>query len=84
MIPLTRIRDHKVGNEVENKKPLNARGQRIIEEMRDNPNITTRKLHAILGIYLERREDDCCNRELKSMVKFYKRDLVLKYVNPKL
>ena len=33
-----------------NKKGLNARRQRIITEMRDNPNITTSELHQILGI----------------------------------
>ena len=53
-IPFTRIRDqkvgNKVGNEVGNKKPLNARRQRIIAEMRDNPNITTAELHVMLGI----------------------------------
>ena len=47
-IPLHRIK--KVGNKVENKKGLNARRQRIITEMRDNPNITTSELHQILGI----------------------------------
>ena len=47
-IPLHRIK--KVGNKVENKKGLNARRQRIITEMRDNPNITTSELHRILGI----------------------------------
>ena len=40
----------KVGNKVGNKKGLNARRQRIITEMRDNPNITTSELHQILGI----------------------------------
>ena len=47
-IPLHRIK--KIGNKVENKKGLNARRQRIITEMRDNPNITTSELHQILGI----------------------------------
>ena len=47
-IPLHRIK--KVGNKVGNKKGLNARRQRIITEMRDNPNITTSELHQILGI----------------------------------
>ena len=35
---------------VGNKKGLNARRQRIVSEMRDNPNITTNELHQILGI----------------------------------
>lgn len=47
-IPLHRIKE--VGNKVGNKKGLNARRQRIITEMRDNPNITTSELHQILGI----------------------------------
>lgn len=47
-IPLHRIK--RVGNKVGNKKGLNARRQRIITEMRDNPNITTSELHQILGI----------------------------------
>ena len=38
------------GISVGNKKGLNARRQRIITEMRDNPNITTSELHQILGI----------------------------------
>ena len=41
---------NKIGNKVENKKGLNARRQRIITEMRDNPNVTTSELHQILGI----------------------------------
>lgn len=40
----------KVGKKIGNKKGLNARRQRIITEMRDNPNITTGELHQILGI----------------------------------
>ena len=40
----------KVGNKVGNKKPLNSRRQRILEEMRDNPNITTAELHQIIGV----------------------------------
>ena len=43
-VPLQRIK--KVGN----KKGLNSRRQKIITEMRDNPNITTSELHQILGI----------------------------------
>ena len=38
------------GISVGNKKGLNARRQRIITEMRDNPNIITSELHQILGI----------------------------------
>ena len=51
-IPLHRIKKlgNKVGKKVGNKKGLNARRQRIITEMRDNPNITTSELHQILGI----------------------------------
>ena len=53
-IPFTRIRDqqvgNKVGNDVGNKKPLNARRKKIIAEMRDNPNVTTAELHIMLGI----------------------------------
>lgn len=53
-IPFTRIQDQKVGNKVGkkvgNKKPLNANREKIIAEMRDNPNITTSQLHVILGI----------------------------------
>ena len=39
-----------VGKKVGNKKPLNANREKIIAEMRDNPNITTSQLHVILGI----------------------------------
>ena len=39
-----------LGIKVGNKKGLNARRQRIITEIRDNPNITTTELHQILGI----------------------------------
>ena len=43
-IPFERI------NKVGNKKSLNSRRQKIISEMRDNPNITTAELHNILGV----------------------------------
>ena len=43
-IPFERI------NKVGDKKPLNSRRQKIISEMRDNPNITTAELHNILGV----------------------------------
>jgi len=33
-----------------NKKPLNARRRKILEEMRDNPNITAEELRKILEI----------------------------------
>jgi predicted HTH transcriptional regulator len=51
-IPFERINKvgNKVGNKVENKTPLNSRRQKIISEMRDNPNITTTELHNILQI----------------------------------
>lgn len=47
-IPFERI--NKVGKKVGDKKPLNSRRQKIISEMRDNPNITTAELHNILGV----------------------------------
>jgi len=47
-IPFDRVDE--VGNKVGNKKPLNSRRQRILEEMRDNPNITTAELHRIIGV----------------------------------
>ena len=37
-------------NKVGNKKDLNSRRQKIILEMRNNPNITTAEFHAILGV----------------------------------
>lgn len=51
-IPLQKIKKigKKVRDKVGNKKGLNARRQRIITEMRDNPNITTNELHQILAI----------------------------------
>ncbi len=55
-IPFNRIKkvsekvDRKVDNKVDNKKPLNARRQRILAEMRDNPNITAEESHRILSI----------------------------------
>lgn len=47
-IPFERI--NKVGKKVGDKKPLNSRRQKIIAEMRDNPNITTAELHNILDV----------------------------------
>ena len=41
---------NKVGNKVGDKKELNARRQKILIEMRDNPNITTNELSLILNI----------------------------------
>ena len=51
-IPFERINKvgNKVGKKVGDKKPLNSRRQKIIAEMRDNPNITTAELHNILGV----------------------------------
>lgn len=49
-IPFTRVGDQQDGNDVGNKKPLNARRKKIIAEMRDNPNVTTAELHKMLGI----------------------------------
>ena len=41
---------NKVGKKVRDKKPLNSRRQKIITEMRDNPNITIAELRNILGV----------------------------------
>ena len=51
-IPFDRIKKvgNKVGKKVGDKKPLNTRRQKIIAEMRDNPNITTAELQNILGV----------------------------------
>ena len=51
-IPFERISriENKVENKVGNKKSLNLRRQKIISEIRDNPNITIAELHQILGI----------------------------------
>ena len=40
----------KVGKNVGKNQELNERRKRILEEMRDNPNITKNELHKILGI----------------------------------
>lgn len=47
-IPFERI--SRIENKVGNKKSLNLRRQKIISEIRDNPNITIAELHQILGI----------------------------------
>lgn len=39
-----------MGKKVGDKKGLNSRRQRIVTEMRDNPNITTNELYQILEI----------------------------------
>ena len=39
-----------IGNKTEERKPLNKRRQQIISEMRDNPNITSEELSAMLSI----------------------------------
>ena len=51
-IPFERISriENKVENKIGNKKPLNLRRQKIISEIRDNPNITIAELHRILEI----------------------------------
>ena len=41
---------NKVGNNVGNKKSLNKRRERIIAEMRDNPNVTTAQLSVMLEV----------------------------------
>lgn len=51
-IPFERINriGKRVGENVGNKKALNPRRQKIISEMRDNPNITAAELHRILKV----------------------------------
>lgn len=51
-IPFERISriENKVENKVGKKKSLNLRRQKIISEIKDNPNITIAELHQILGI----------------------------------
>lgn len=51
-IPFNRIKkdNSKVGKKVGNKSELNERRQRILTEMRDNPNITKNELHKLLGV----------------------------------
>lgn len=40
----------KVGNKSAGKSGMNERRQRILKEMRDNPNVTAKELHNMLGI----------------------------------
>ena len=40
----------KVGNKSVGKSGMNERRQRILREMRDNPNVTAKELHNMLGI----------------------------------
>lgn len=47
-IPFERVNE--VGNKVGNKKNLTVRRQKILAEMRDNPNVTIAELHMILEI----------------------------------
>lgn len=51
-IPFNRIKkdNSKVGKKVGNKSELNERRQRILTEMKDNPNITKNELHKLLGV----------------------------------
>ncbi|HPA92386.1 MAG: Divergent AAA domain protein [Candidatus Methanofastidiosum methylothiophilum] len=52
-IPFNRINrhiDYNVGDKVVNKIPLNPRRKRILEEIRNNPNITQIQLMQIIGI----------------------------------
>ncbi|SCW57875.1 Predicted transcriptional regulator, contains HTH domain [Lachnospiraceae bacterium C10] len=61
-IPFNRLKDGKVGNKIGNKvgntgakkiargKSLNKRREQILNEMRDNPNVTTAELHLLLEI----------------------------------
>lgn len=50
-IPFERINATKeVGNKVGNNKPLSKRREKILAEMRDNPNITVAQLHTIIGV----------------------------------
>ncbi len=41
---------NKVEKKVGNKEALNSRKQKIILEMRNNPNITTAEFHTILSV----------------------------------
>ena len=47
-IPFSRI--NKVGNKVGNKNPINLRRMQILQEMRNNPNITQTQLANIIGV----------------------------------
>ena len=51
-IPLNHIHEvgYNVGNEAGRKSYLNGRREKILSEMRDNPNITMEQLHQLLGI----------------------------------
>ena len=46
---ISNINDSNI-NEVSNKKPLNARRKKILEELRNNPNITQAQLSKIIGV----------------------------------
>lgn len=47
-----------VGNKVGYKRSLNARRKKIMDEMRDNPNITQEELVKIIGIKSTAIEDN--------------------------
>lgn len=51
-IPFKKINKigNKGGNKTGKKKPLNARRRKILEEMRNRPDITAEELHTILGV----------------------------------
>lgn len=47
-----------VGNKVGVKKPLNLRRKQILEEIRNNPNVTQAQLSKIIGIGLTAIENN--------------------------
>lgn len=47
-----------VGNKLGDKSPLNARRKKIMDEMRNNPNITQEELVKIIGIKSTAIEDN--------------------------
>ena len=48
----------KVGNKVGDKRPLNDRRKKILEEIRNNPNVTQTQLSKIIGIGLTAIENN--------------------------
>lgn len=47
-----------MGNKVGDKKPLNDRRKKILDEMRNNPNITQEQLVQIIGIKITAIENN--------------------------
>lgn len=65
-IPLTNNNvGDKVSNKVGDKRPLNDRRKKILEEIRNNPNVTQAQLSKIIGIGLTAIENNI--RFLKEM-----------------